>query len=60
MGKMYSVLVNVAVEKDGRILLIKRGMNEKHEPGKWCIPGGKLEFHGDFFNALEETAKKRS
>jgi len=58
MGKMYSVLVNVAVEKNNKILLVQRAMEEKHEPGKWCIPGGKLEFTGNFFEALEETAKR--
>lgn len=54
----YSVLVNVVVVKDGKILLSQRSMNEEHEPGKWTIPGGKIEFTGVVHNALQKTAKR--
>lgn len=56
--KIYSVLVNVVVVKDNKILISQRGENEKHEPGKWTIPGGKLEEVGDFYEALQSTAKR--
>ena len=31
---------------DGKCLLLKRDEREKVHPGKWGVPGGKLE-HGD-------------
>ena len=42
MNKIYSVLVNAVIEKDGKILLSQRSLEEAHEPGKWTIPGGKV------------------
>ncbi|MBU4512600.1 NUDIX domain-containing protein [Patescibacteria group bacterium] len=54
----YSILVNAIVVKDGKILISQRSGKEKHEPGKWTIPGGKLEETGDFYEALQYTAKK--
>jgi len=44
--------VGAIIEKDGRILLIKRN----HEPfkGYWCIPGG----HIDFGETPEEAIKR--
>ena len=31
-------------ESDGRCLIIKRSENENVHPGKYCVPGGKLEW----------------
>jgi len=56
--QLYSVLVNVVVEKDGKILISQRGLDEDHEPGKWTVPGGTLEHTERSFNVLEETAKR--
>lgn len=44
--KLFYFVANVVVyrEKDGRCLLLKRSENEKVHPGKWCVPGGKLEW----------------
>lgn len=58
--KSYSVLVNVIIEKEGKILISQRGLEEDHEPGKWTIPGGTLEKTGTFFNALEEVARREA
>ncbi len=33
-------------KEDGRCLILKRDQREKVHPGKWGVPGGKLE-HGD-------------
>lgn len=68
--KLFYFVANVVVwrESDGRCLLLKRGESEKVHPGKWCVPGGKLEWaqlditrptriNGDaldFENAVEE------
>lgn len=57
--KTHLVLVNAVVEKDGKILVSQRSWEETHEPGKWTIPGGKVErTKGDVWNVIEETLKK--
>jgi len=38
---------------DGLILLIKRSLDDSHNPGKWEAPGGKLEQGEDVTRALE-------
>lgn len=44
--KLFYFVVNVVVyrESDGRCLLLKRHEREVVHPGKWCVPGGKLEW----------------
>jgi len=56
--KKYSVIVNAVVTKDGRILISQRSLEEKHGPGTWSIPGGKLEYTGVVYEALQKTAQK--
>lgn len=58
VNKAYSVLVNAVVMREGKILLIQRSDKEKHQAGKWCVPGGKLEFQEITHKALEKTAIK--
>lgn len=68
--KLFYVVANALVyrESDGRCLILKRAVRETAHPGKWCTPGGKLEWsamdiarpsrmNGDIFdfeNILEE------
>ena len=54
----YSVIVNGVVVKDGKILLEQRSIKEKHVPGRWSPPGGKLEETGTVWHALEKTVKR--
>ena len=69
-------MANVVVyrESDGRCLILKRSENEKVHPGKYCVPGGKLEWanldmahpsrmNGDVFdfeNAVEDLLKREA
>lgn len=56
--KTHLVLVNAAVEKDGKILVSQRSWEETHEPGKWTIPGGKVErTPGNVWGVIEKTLK---
>ncbi|GEM_PF-969835 len=56
---MHQLLVNAVVTKDNKVLISKRSMKEEHEPGKWTIPGGKVEeTKGDVWNVLELNIKK--
>ncbi len=44
--KLFYFVANVVSyrESDGRCLILKRSMREKVHPGKYCVPGGKLEW----------------
>jgi ADP-ribose pyrophosphatase YjhB (NUDIX family) len=68
--KLFYFVANVVVYRktDGRCLLLKRDEREAVHPGKWAVPGGKLEWKDldisqptrmngeviDFENALED------
>ncbi len=57
----YSVIVNAVVaNQESKILLIQRGLQEEHGPGTWSVPGGKLEFIGVIYEALQKTAAKEA
>ncbi|MEI6887343.1 MAG: NUDIX domain-containing protein [bacterium] len=56
---LYQVLVNAIVSKDNKILISQRSFEEEHMPGRWTIPGGKVEeTKGDVWNILELNIKK--
>ncbi|MDO8515129.1 MAG: NUDIX domain-containing protein [bacterium] len=59
IDKSHHVIVNAVVEKDGKILVSQRSFEEAHEPGKWTIPGGKVDkTEGDVWNVLEATCAR--
>ncbi|MDP3733595.1 MAG: NUDIX domain-containing protein [Nanoarchaeota archaeon] len=41
--KAHYVVATAIVIKDGKYLLLKRAPRETAYPGKWSVPGGKLE-----------------
>lgn len=43
----------VVLNKQGKILLIQRSNKDDFDPGKWELPGGKLEQGQDTTHALE-------
>lgn len=58
-GEVHHVIVNAVVEKNGQVLVSQRSFEEAHEPGKWTVPGGKVEMtSGDVWNVLETTCAK--
>jgi 8-oxo-dGTP pyrophosphatase MutT (NUDIX family) len=46
IDKLFYFVANVVVyrESDGRCLILKRDDREKAHPGKYAVPGGKLEW----------------
>lgn len=44
--KLFYFVANVVIyrESDKRCLILKRSEKEKVHPGKYCVPGGKLEW----------------
>src|SRR3989344_3728727 len=45
-NKLFYFVANVVVYRDvdKKCLLLKRSENEKVHPGKYCVPGGKLDW----------------
>ncbi len=74
--KLFYIVANVVVYRphDGRCLILKRHEREKVHPGKYAVPGGKLEwkdlpldkptrFNGDvldYENAVEELLARET
>jgi len=54
MGDKHVVAVTGIVIKDGKYLITKRALHEKAFPGKWTVPGGKLEIL-DYINQPKDT-----
>jgi 8-oxo-dGTP pyrophosphatase MutT (NUDIX family) len=52
-GIIYRKTRDGELEKT-KYLICKRSMKEKIFPGKWCVPGGKLQ-QSDFINSKKDT-----
>lgn len=54
--KLFYVVANMAIVdvENAKVLILKRSEAEKVHPGKWALPGGKLE-HGDIVSLLAEN-----
>ena len=54
--KLFYVVANMAIVDvtNAKVLILKRSEAEKVHPGKWALPGGKLE-HGDVVSLLAEN-----
>ena len=55
---MYTVVVEGVIPKDDRWLLIKRSMQEEHEPGVISLVGGRVETTGFSHDVLEQSLKR--
>ena len=56
IDKTHLILVNAVVKKGDKILASQRSWEEIHEPGKWTIPGGKVErTTEETWNIIEKT-----
>jgi 8-oxo-dGTP pyrophosphatase MutT (NUDIX family) len=53
--KAHYVVVTGIVVKGGKYLIVKRSEKEKAFPGKWTVPGGKLEVN-DYINKKKDTS----
>ncbi len=67
-NQVHYVTTTVILVKDGKFLIAKRADWEKAFPGKWTVPGGKLEVLDyalrekdtgvQWYNILEDLSKK--
>lgn len=44
MAERFKIIQKALVERDGKLLLIRRSENDAIFPGKWDLPGGTVEF----------------
>ena len=40
---LHEIAITAIIVKKGKYLITKRSSNKKRFPGKWTVPGGKLE-----------------
>jgi ADP-ribose pyrophosphatase YjhB (NUDIX family) len=59
INKTHLILVNAVVRRGDEVLISKRSQEELHQPGKWTIPGGKVErTKGQVWHVIEKTLAK--
>jgi 8-oxo-dGTP pyrophosphatase MutT (NUDIX family) len=68
MDNKHIVAVTGIVIKDGKFLITRRNLNKKAFPGKWTVPGGRLEVEDyirlpkdtkdHWYNVLENVLKR--
>ena len=51
---LHEVVITAIVVRDGKFLLERRALTKKRFPGKWSIPGGKLE-SSDYLSLPKDT-----
>lgn len=53
--RLHTIAVTGVIVKDGKYLITKRSPDKKHFPGKWTIPGGKMEMR-DYSERKKDTS----
>lgn len=51
---LHEVAITAIIVKDGKYLITRRAMTKKRFPGKWTVPGGKLETK-DYLSLPKDT-----
>jgi len=51
---LHEVAITAIVVKDGKYLITRRVLTKKRFPGKWTVPGGRIET-GDYINLPKDT-----
>jgi len=54
-NKLHEITVTGIVIKEGKFLITKRSLNKKAFPGKWTVPGGRLELE-DYIHLPKDTS----
>ncbi len=53
MNKPLGVAGKAVVRRDGRILLLQRSLKSGFDPGRWELPGGKINYGENLVDALQ-------
>src|SRR3989344_4805552 len=51
---LHEVVITAIIENEGKYLITRRSPDKKRFPGKWTVPGGKLETE-DYTNLPKDT-----
>ncbi len=51
---LHEVAITAIIVKEGKFLITKRSMKKRRFPGKWTVPGGRLETN-DYINLPKDT-----
>lgn len=59
LKNQFQILVNGVVFKGKKVLISQRSWQEEHMPGRWTIPGGKVDHaDDDIFGVLQKTVHR--
>ncbi len=53
---LHEVAITAMIVKDSKFLIIRRSASKKRFPGKWTVPGGRLET-ADYTSLPKDTAE---
>ena len=56
MADKHIIAATAVIVKDGKYLITKRSLDKKAFPGKWTVPGGRLEIL-DYVNEPKDTSE---
>jgi 8-oxo-dGTP diphosphatase len=56
----FRVAAKAFIVKDGKLFMMKRRANDPHKPGKWDIPGGRLELGESPYDGLPREVKEET
>lgn len=56
----FAIAVKAIIVHEGKLLLIKRRLDDVHKPGAWEIPGGRLEEGEDPFRGLQRESEEEA
>lgn len=60
INQEFKLAVHAFIERNGKILVVRRSLNDNFMPGFWDTPGGSLDFGEDPFKALIRETKEES
>lgn len=58
MSKPLGVAGKAVVRKDGKILLLQRSFKSRFDPGRWELPGGKIDHGEDLVEAVQREVRE--
>lgn len=56
----FAIAVKAFIIKDGQVLLLRRKPTDRHQPGQWDIPGGRLERGENPFDGVKREVREET
>ena len=58
MNKPLGVAGKAVIRKDGRFLLVQRSSRSHFDPGRWELPGGKIDHGEDLVESVKREVRE--